>query len=410
MNTILCRFCGKELHHIFVNLGKSPLANSFVKKESQKEDERNYPLIVYLCKNCLLVQLEEFEKPQKIFSNYAYFSSFSDTWLEHARRYTNFMIKNFEINQDCLVTEIASNDGYLLQYFKEKGIKVLGIEPASNVAKIAKQKDILTEIRFFDEDSALELTEKYGKADLIIANNVIAHVPNLNSFVKGMKIFLKPNGIITIEFPHLLNLIKYTQFDTIYHEHFSYFSLLSVKRIFEEHKMKIFDVEKIHTHGGSLRIFVTHINDNKFSEMKRVRSLLVEEENFGLKNIEIYNQFSEKVLLLKESIRSFFEKANRAKKSIVGYGAPAKANTLLNFCDIGREFFEYVVDKNPHKQGLCLPGTHIPIENPEKIKITKPHYLVIFPWNLKDEIMKQMSFIKNWGGQFVILVPELKIL
>jgi len=404
-----CRFCDTQLEDVFIDLGMSPLANSFLKNENEFNDEKFFPLIVFVCNKCLLVQLQEFESPEKIFGDYAYFSSFSDTWLKHSEEYSELMIERYGLTQDSLVIEIASNDGYLLQFFKKKGIPILGIDPAANIARSAEKKGIPTLVKFFGVKTALELFNKNQQADLITANNVLAHVPNLNDFVKGLKILLKPKGVITIEFPHLLELIQQNQFDTIYHEHFSYFSFLTVQRIFTQHNLTIFDVEKLDTHGGSLRIFVKHPENNELVINNKVEKLLEEEQKFGLDKLSSYSNFSEKVKLIKKSLLEFLSIAKKQNKKIVGYGAAAKGNTLLNYCNIGQDYIDFVVDRSSHKQDTFLPGTHIPVLNPEEIKKTKPDYILILPWNLREEIMGQLNFIREWGGKFVISIPEVKI-
>lgn len=406
---IFCRFCKNELNQLFLDLGKTPLANSYLTKEKVNEEEHSSPLRVYVCEKCFLVQLEDFENPKSLFQNYAYFSSFSNTWLEHAKNYVEMMTQRFKINEKMLVIEIASNDGYLLQYFKNKKIPILGIEPARNIAKIAQEKGIQTISKFFGEKLAHELFNEGKSADLILGNNVLAHVPDLNDFIKGLKVLLKKEGIITLEFPHLLQLMKMNQFDTIYHEHYSYFSFSSLVRIFTFHDFDIFDVEKLSTHGGSLRIFVKHSNNLEYKTSTNIEKLLEEEEKFGLNNIETYNNFKTNVKRIKLELEEFIENAVEKNKKIVCYGAAAKGNTLLNYCKIKTNQIEYVVDKNPHKQGLFLPGTHIPIESPEKIFKTKPDYVLILPWNIKEEVMMQMEKIKSWGGKFVVPIPELKI-
>jgi len=387
----------------------SPLSNAFLKKEMLNDLEKKYPLCAYVCNSCFLVQLPEFEKPENIFEEYAYFSSYSSTWLEHAENYVNMMIKKFGFDEKNLVIEIASNDGYLLQFFKGKNIPVLGIEPAVNVSKVAKDKGITTITRFFSENTANDLRKENKFADLIIGNNVLAHVPNLNDFVKGLKILLKPSGIITLEFPHILQLIQKNQFDTIYHEHFSYFSLLIVWKIFSFHGLTIFDVEEIPTHGGSLRIYVKHSEYDKNPINERVSTLLEKEKQYGLENISTYTNFIKNVEETKKKLQEFFIMAKNSGKKIVCYGAAAKGNTLLNYCNIGKKFIDYAVDQNPHKQGLFLPGTHIPIKDPKEIQKTKPDYLIIIPWNLKEEIIEQMSYIREWGGKFMIPIPEIEI-
>ena len=404
-----CRFCDAQLEDVFIDLGMSPLANSFLKNENEFNDEKFFPLLVFVCNKCLLVQLQEFESPEKIFGDYAYFSSFSDTWLKHSEEYSELMIERYGLTQDSLVIEIASNDGYLLQFFKKKGIPILGIDPAANIARSAEKKGIPTLVKFFGVETALELFNKNQQADLITANNVLAHVPNLNDFVKGLKILLKPKGVITIEFPHLLELIQQNQFDTIYHEHFSYFSFLTVQRIFTQHNLTIFDVEKLDTHGGSLRIFVKHPENNELVINNRVEKLLEEEQKFGLDKLSSYSNFSEKVKLIKKNLLEFLSIAKKQNKKIVGYGAAAKGNTLLNYCNIGQDYVDFVVDRSFHKQDTFLPGTHIPVLNPEEIKKTKPDYILILPWNLREEIMGQLNFIREWGGKFVISIQEVKI-
>ena len=411
MNEIInyqCRFCDSVLEHIFLDLGKIPSANSFLKKEDLGK-EKMYPLCVYICKKCLLVQIPEIRTPDELFSNYAYFSSFSDSWLNHAKEYVKMMIKRFNLNKTSQVIEIASNDGYLLKNFVEFHIPVLGIEPASNVAKDAIKKGIPTLEKFFNTDTAKELKEKNQKADVLLGNNVLAHVPDVNDFIEGMKILLKPNGVITMEFPHILQLLTQNQFDTIYHEHFSYFSFFIIQKIFSSHGLTVFDVEEISTHGGSLRIFVKHSENKTHKISESVEKLLKKEKEFKLYDYSTYLDFSKKAENIKNKFNSFLEKAHLEGRSVVCYGAPAKGNTLLNYCRISSERIEYTVDLSPHKQGLFLPGTHLPIKSPSIIKETKPDYIIILPWNLKDEIMEQMKDIKKWGGNFVIPIPEVKI-
>jgi 2-polyprenyl-3-methyl-5-hydroxy-6-metoxy-1,4-benzoquinol methylase len=405
-----CRFCNEPLTNIFVVLGISPLSNAFLKKETLEDSEKKYPLCTYVCDNCFLVQLPEFEKPENIFEDYAYFSSYSSTWLKHAENYVNMIINKVGFDEKSLVVEIASNDGYLLQFFKKRNVPILGIEPAVNVAKVAKEKGIPTITKFFSVDTANELRKGGKFADLIIGNNVLAHVPNLNDFVKGLKILLKPTGVITLEFPHILQLIQKNQFDTIYHEHFSYFSLLTLRKIFSFHGLTIFDVEEIPTHGGSLRMYVKHTENNDITINERINILLEKEKQYGLENISTYTNFTKNVKKVKIKLEEFFNCARNSEKKIVCYGAAAKGNTLLNYCNIGSDFIDYVVDQNPYKQGLFLPGTHIPIKEPDEIKKTKPDYLLIIPWNLKNEIMEKMKYIQEWGGKFVIPIPEVKII
>ena len=404
-----CRFCSHSLEHTFVDLGMSPLSNAFLNSEYLNCAEKFYPLHAYVCANCFLVQLEQFESPDLIFSDYAYFSSYSDTWLSHAKSYTELMVKHFSFDKTSQVIEIASNDGYLLQYFQQMGIPVLGIEPAANVAKVAEGKGIPSLVKFFGVQTAKDLVSEGKQADLLLGNNVLAHVPDLNDFVAGMKIVLKPQGILTMEFPHVLQLIQHNQFDTIYHEHFSYFSFLTVEKIFATHGLTLFDVEELSTHGGSLRIYGRHSEgDGKISD--RVTELKAKEIEAGLNQIETYLGFGEKVKSIKRDLLSFLIDAKKHGKSIVGYGAPAKGNTLLNYCGIRTDLIAYVVDRSPHKQGLFLPGTHIPIFSPDKIRETKPDYLLILPWNIKDEIIRQMADIRKWGGNFVIPIPHLEVI
>ncbi len=409
MTTSCCRFCETPLRHTFVDLGMSPLANRYLTRKQLQQMEPFYPLHVYVCDQCFLVQLEEFESPEHIFSDYAYFSSYSDTWLQHSKAYTEKVVKHFGLDTRSQVIEIASNDGYLLQYFKEKGIPVLGIEPAENVAAVALEKGIPTLVQFFGEEMARHLLAEGIQADLLIGNNVLAHVPGLNDFVKGLKLLLKPQGIITIEFPHLMRLMAENQFDTIYHEHFSYFSFLTVQKVFAAHGLTLFDVEELPVHGGSLRIYARHTDDPSQPMRQRVTDLIAREEAAGLTRLELYLSFGEQVKQTKRRILHFLITAKNAGKSIVGYGAPAKGNTLLNYCGIRSDFLGYTVDRNPYKQGHFLPGTHIPILHPDKIKEDKPDYLLILPWNLREEIMEQMAYIREWGGQFVVLIPEVRV-
>ena len=410
MNTNNCRFCDNNLSQIFLDLGTTPLANSFLQESDLNNDESFLPLQVYVCEQCYLFQLKQFKTPTEIFSNYAYFSSYSSSWLKHAENYVNMILDRFSFDQNSLVVELASNDGYLLQYFNKKNIPVLGIEPAENIAKIAIKNNINTTVDFFSKNLAHKLKNNKKQADLIIANNVLAHVPDLNNFVEGIKILLKDNGIATIEFPHLLNLIKKNQFDTIYHEHFSYFSLFTTMKIFSFHDLEIFDVEEILTHGGSLRLYVKHKQNNIFPTTENVKIILNKEKDAKLDDINTYNIFSNNVHLSKQKLNSFFKLCKKSNKKVVGYGAPAKGNTLLNFCKIDQIMLPYTVDKSLQKQNLYLPGTHIPIKSPKEIKKSKPDYLLILPWNLQDEIMEEMNFIREWGGKFVIPIPEVKIL
>ena len=405
-----CRFCGTELHHSFCDLGMSPLSNTYLTAESLHKMEPFFPLHAYVCSECFLVQLPEFESPKNIFSDYAYFSSYSDSWLSHAKTYTTEMVKRFQLDSSNQVVEIASNDGYLLQYFKEKNIPVLGIEPAANVAEAANEKDIPTRVQFFGTKIAKELVLEKLQADLLIGNNVLAHVPDLNDFVAGLKILLKPQGIITIEFPHLLRLMTENQFDTIYHEHFSYFSFSTTERIFSKHNLTLFDVEELQTHGGSLRIYGCHKDNKTQAISENVHKLKSVETNAGLKNLTTYDSFASQVKDTKRKLVYFLISAKKSGKKIVGYGAPAKGNTLLNYCGIRQDFLDYTVDRSPHKQEHYLPGTHIPVLAPEKLNETKPDYVLILPWNIKEEIMDQMGHIRNWGGKFVVPIPKVEVL
>jgi hypothetical protein len=404
-----CRFCQTSLEHTFVDLGMSPLCESYISSEQRNQMEPFYPLHVYVCDRCFLVQLEAYVTPEHIFTEYAYFSSYADSWLQHAKAYTDLMVERFNLNEQSHVVELASNDGYLLQYFVEKQIPCLGIEPAANVAKVAIEKKVPTLVEFFGVQSARKLAEQGKQADLLLGNNVLAQVPDLNDFVAGMKILLKSRGVITIEFPHLMCLMAENQFDTIYHEHFSYFSFISAEKIFAAHGLTLFDVEELSTHGGSLRIYACHQEDDSKPISDRAIELRKREQEAGFTEMSCYANFAEQVKETKRKLLDFLIKAKREHKTVVGYGAPGKGNTLLNYCGIRTDFIDYTVDRNPYKQGKFLPGTHIPIYQPDKIFETKPDYVFILPWNFKDEIMKQMSSIKDWGGQFVVPIPEVKV-
>ncbi|WP_372522588.1 methyltransferase domain-containing protein [Sulfuricaulis sp.] len=405
-----CRFCEAPLAHTFVDLGMSPLSNAFIKPENYHAMEPFYPLHAYVCGSCFLVQLEEFESPQQIFSDYAYFSSYSESWLRHAKAYTELMIRRFGFNASHQVMEIASNDGYLLRNFKEHGIPVLGIEPADNVAQTARAAGIPTQTKFFGVKTAKELAASGQQADLLLGNNVLAHVPDVNDFVAGMKIALKRDGVITMEFPHLLQLMANNQFDTIYHEHFSYFSFVTVERIFAKHGLTLFDVEELPTHGGSLRIYARHAENGKPPESANVESLRKRETGAGMTALATYEKFSENVRDTKRKLLDFLIRAKREGKSMAGYGAPAKGNTLLNYCGIRTDFLDYTVDRSPHKQGLFLPGTRIPVHAPDRIRQTRPDYILILPWNIKDEIIEQMSHVREWGGKFVVPIPRVEVI
>lgn len=404
-----CRFCGSSLSHTVVDLGKSPLCQSQLEASQLNEMERFYPLHVFVCGSCYLVQLEEYVGPEAIFSEYAYFSSYAQAWLDHARTFADMAIVRFNLNSKSQVLEIASNDGYLLQNFVRKGIPVLGIEPAANVARVAVEKGVPTHVEFFGTNLASRLSSEWGRADLIVGNNVLAHVPDLNDFVRGILMMLKPEGIVTMEFPHILRLLAETQFDTIYHEHFCYFSFSVVQKVFAAHGLTIFDVDEIPTHGGSLRVYARYPNDSSKPVSSRVRVLKKVEEDSGLLRLDTYSSFSDRVKETKWMLLEFLIRAKREGKSIVGYGAPGKGNTLLNYCGIRTDFVDYTVDRNPYKQGRFTPGTHIPIYHPQKIRETKPDYVLILPWNLKEEIMEQTSYIYEWGGQFVVPIPRVAV-
>jgi 2-polyprenyl-3-methyl-5-hydroxy-6-metoxy-1,4-benzoquinol methylase len=405
-----CRHCGAALEQSFCDLGLSPLANSYLSREQLSQGEMFYPLHAFVCERCFLVQLQQFESPGQIFSDYAYFSSYSDSWLDHARTYTQQMVARFGLDSTSSVIELASNDGYLLQYFAEKGIPVLGIEPAANVALVAEARGIPTLVRFFGTETAAALLKEHRRADLLLGNNVLAHVPDLNDFVRGMKIVLKPDGLITMEFPHLLRLMEDNQFDTIYHEHFSYFSFMTVARVFASHGLRLFDVQQLPTHGGSLRIFATHAENTTHEVAPAVAALLEQERYAGLESLATYASFLERVKKTKRGLLKFLFEVKDQGKTIVGYGAPAKGNTLLNYCGIGPDIIEYTVDRSPHKQGKFLPGSRVPIFHPDKIRETKPDYVLILPWNLEKEIASQMAYIEDWGAHFVVPIPDVRVL
>ena len=405
-----CRFCENSELQVFLDLGMSPMANSFLKQSELNNAESFYPLCSYFCPDCYLVQLDEFEQPKNIFSNYAYFSSFSDTWNSHIESFVSKLISKFNLSKDKQIIEIASNDGYLLKHFKKHDFPVLGIEPAKNIAAVAESNGISTINKFFGIETAKELSSDGKKADVLIAFNVLPHVPNLNEFVKGLKILLNQKGLLVIQFSaYMMSLIKHAEFDMIYHEHFSYFSLYTLEKIFSEHELSIFDVEELPIHGGSLRLFISHKGNLDFQKTENISKFLNKEKEFGLHDSLLYREFSKKIISVKQDIWNFFISSKCENKKIVCYGAPAKGNTLLNFCGIGKDFIDYTVDKNDHKQNLFLPGTHIPIFSPEKIKSTKPDYLLILPWNLKKEIVSQMKDIRKWNGKFVTPIPEVKI-
>ena len=407
-----CRFCNTELEHLVVDLGMTPLSNAFLEKSSLDKKEQFYPLRVYVCHECFLVQLDDIVQPPKeIFSKYLYFSSYSTTWLEHAKNLAYEIMEKFECNQNTNVIEIASNDGYLLQHFKDNNIPILGIEPASNVAETAKERGIKTINKFFGVDTANDLKESGNKADILLAINVLPHVPDIHDFLNGIKMILKPDGVLIIQFStYMIPFLQTTEFDSIYHEHFSYFSLLSVQKILSKFDLKIFDAKQLSIHGGSLRIYVKNVNNSKYMTNQSVNELVKKEDDFGLSVISEYKKFSKRVDDIKLKISDFFLSAKRDGKNIICYGAPAKGNTMLNFCGIGRDLIEYTVDINPHKQGLYLPGTHIPIMQPEIIRESKPDYVIILPWNFKDEIIEKMSYIREWNGKFVVLHPTVEVI
>lgn len=404
-----CRFCGADVQRTFVDLGMSPLCETYPSAANLNRGEVYYPLHVYVCEQCFLVQLEEYESPESIFSDYAYFSSYSDSWLKHCEHYCDKMTKRFGLSRQSFVVEVASNDGYLLQYFVQRNVPVLGIEPAANVAKVAIEKGVPTSVRFFGTQLAKELAAQGRYADLVLGNNVLAQVPDLNDFVEGLKVLLKPHGVLTLEFPHLLRLIEHNEFDTIYHEHFSYFSMLTTVRIMGAHGLRVFDVEELPTHGGSLRVYACRAESQTHVIQLSVRKLIAEEESAGLASLEGYESFAWHVKQTKFALIDFLLTAAQQGKAVAGYGAPGKSATLLHYCGIGKDLIEYTVDRSLYKQGRFLPGSHIPIYHPDKIRETKPDYIVILPWNLKDEIMGQLQFIREWGGRFVVPIPKVTI-
>lgn len=406
LHTLVCRFCSSPLERTFVDLGLSPLCQTHIEPDRLHLMEPFFPLRVYVCETCFLVQLPEHVAPHDIFRDYAYFSSYSDTWLRHARDYVEMIVPRLALGPDSLVVELASNDGYLLQYFAAREIPVLGVEPAANVAAVATAKGIPCVTEFFGRDLARRLVQERGRADLILGNNVLAHVPDINDFVAGVKILLKAGGTVTMEFPHLVRLVDGNQFDTIYHEHFSYLSLTTVDRIFAAHGLTLYDVEELATHGGSLRIYARHAEAPGPPVGGRVLDLLRREREWGVLDPARYDAFGEQVKATKRNILRFLIEAKAAGKSIVGYGAPGKGNTLLNYCGIRTDFLDYTVDRNPYKQGRYTPGTRIPIFPPDRIRETKPDFLFILAWNLKDEITAQHAYIRSWGGRFVVPIPE----
>jgi len=405
----VCRFCNAGLKRTFVDLGMSPLCETYPSAADFNRGEVYYPLHVYVCDECFLVQLEAYETPQNIFTDYPYFSSFSDSWLRHAENYCEKMTSRLGLGPESLVIEAASNDGYLLQYFVRRNIPVLGIEPAANVAKVAVQKGVPTLVRFLGAQLAEELAAQGQCGDLVLGNNVLAQVPDVSDFVEGLKILLKPQGILTLEFPHLLRLIERNEFDTIYHEHFSYFSMLTTARILQAHGLRALNVEELPTHGGSLRVYACRTEDGTHQVHPSVENLIAEEKEAGLASPEGYESFARQVRETKFALVDFLIGAARQGKAVAGYGAPGKSSTLLHYCGIGKDLIAYTVDRSPYKQGRFLPGTHIPIYHPDRIRETKPDYVLILPWNLKDEIMEQLQLIRQWGGKFVVPIPKVAI-
>lgn len=408
-NQNTCRICSRGLQHTVVDLGMSPLCEAFLTAAELDWMEAYYPLHVFVCPECLLVQLKEYVSPGDIFREYAYFSSYSTSWVNHAKDYCGMIASRLNLDARSSVVELASNDGYLLQHFRPLGVPVLGIEPAANVAKVAIERGIPTRIDFFGVRLANTLVAEGHAADLIIGNNVLAQVPDLNDFVAGMKLLLKPQGIITLEFPHVQRLILENQFDTIYHEHFSYFSLFTIEYLAGQHDLRVVDVERLPTHGGSLRVYLAH-GASAHVTGERVRAVLLEEERLGFHSLDAYTAFSGQVKRTKRKLLSFLIKAKEEGKTICGYGAPGKGNTLLNYCGIGRDFLDFTVDRNPYKHGRFTPGMHIPILPAEIIDQVKPDYLLLLPWNLKQEIVQQMRHIGSWGAKFIIPIPEVSVL
>lgn len=406
-----CRFCDQKLSHVFIDLFHSPASNSFLSKEELNEPEVYFPLKVFVCQSCFLVQIDEYKKSDAIFNNsYVYFSSFSTSWLAHARKYCEEMKNRLLLNEKSLVAEVASNDGYLLQYFQQAGIPVLGIEPTANTAKIAQDKGIETLVEFFGSELAKRLMAEGKKADLLLGNNVLAHVPDIRDFVSGLKIFLAPDGLLTMEFPHLLQLVQQHQFDTIYHEHFSYLSFTVVKRIFSSVGLKLVDVEELPTHGGSLRIYATHDECDKYPVSSAVEFMMNKEKNAGMGNLDFYTGFQQTARDRKLALLEFLLNAAKDGKKVAAYGAAAKGNTFLNYAGIKADMIEFVADANFSKQGKFLPGSHLPVVPEEMIRSWKPDFVIIFPWNLQEEITNQLSYIREWGGKFVLAIPELKII
>jgi SAM-dependent methyltransferase len=403
-----CRSCATPLRHTFVDLGMSPLCESYIDRASLNSMEPFYPLHVSVCHACFLVQLDQYVTPEHIFTEYAYFSSYADSWVEHARQYVDRVSQRLDLTSHSRVVEIASNDGYLLQHFVARGIPVLGVDPAANVARAAIAKGVPTIVRFFGAAAATDITREHGGADLIVANNVLAHVPDIRDFVHGLRLLLNPSGTLTLEFPHLVRLMEGNQFDTIYHEHFSYLSLLAVQPLLRAYGLRVYDVEELSTHGGSLRLYVCH-DAAALPTQPSVPVLLEREDAYGLRRPETYARFGDQVVETKRRLLSFLIGARQEGKTIAGYGAPGKGNTLLNYCGIRTDFLDYTVDRNPYKQGKFLPGTRIPIHPPDRIRETRPDFVLILPWNLRSEIAHQLAYIREWGGCFVVPIPQVEV-
>ncbi|GAA0622389.1 class I SAM-dependent methyltransferase [Thalassospira tepidiphila] len=409
MTTPTCRACGTDLKHTLVDLGLSALANSYVPMDRADQNDPRYPLHARVCGNCFLVQVDDVVPPSDIFSHYAYFSSYSSSWVEHARKYCEAAAERLDLGKDSFVVEVASNDGYLLQHFVAKSIPVLGVEPAANIAKEAEKKGVKSLVAFFGKETAEKVVAEHGHANLTAANNVLAHVPDINDFVSGFATVLADDGVSTFEFPHLLNLLEKTQFDTIYHEHFSYLSLYAVEKCFEQNGLKVFDVEELPTHGGSLRVWAQKTIGTR-PETDRLAALRAKEADAGIATLACYEGFDAKCRKIRDDLLAFLKSAKTEGKTVAGYGAAAKGNTLLNYCDIGTNLIDFVVDANPHKQNTLLPGSHIPVHAPDHLKVAKPNYVLILPWNLSTEIMKDMAHVKDWGGQFMVAIPKVEVI
>ncbi|WP_417836198.1 methyltransferase domain-containing protein [Thalassospira tepidiphila] len=409
MTTPTCRACGIDLKHTLVDLGLSPLANSYVPRDHADQTDPRYPLHARVCGNCFLVQVDDVVPPSDIFSHYAYFSSYSSSWVEHARKYCEAAAERLDLGKDSFVVEVASNDGYLLKHFVAKSIPVLGVEPAANVAQEAEKKGVKSLVAFFGKETAEKVVAEHGHANLTAANNVLAHVPDINDFVSGFATVLADDGVSTFEFPHLLNLLEKTQFDTIYHEHFSYLSLYAVEKCFEQNGLKVFDVEELPTHGGSLRVWAQKTIGTR-PETDRLAALRAKEADAGIATLACYEGFDAKCRKIRDDLLAFLKSAKTEGKTVAGYGAAAKGNTLLNYCDIGTDLIDFVVDANPHKQNTLLPGSHIPVNAPDHLNVAKPDYVLILPWNLSTEIMKDMAHVKDWGGQFMVAIPRVEVI